>query len=122
MGLQCNERQFDCKYVALQSFPSHCRTKKTSHQIRVIRGFYVVTQLTEQNQLCHRGCCGPKVVYRGINILQSQVTVTLTVLTDMSPMTIMSQGYVTHRDNSDINTFRLSLKYTLCVTECTENK
>lgn len=51
---------FDRKYVALQSFPSHCRTKGTSHQIRVIRGLYVVNQLTEQNQLCHRGRLWPQ--------------------------------------------------------------
>lgn len=53
-GLQCNEGLFNHKYVALQSFPSHCRTKGTSHQIRVIRGFDSVNQLTEQNHLCHQ--------------------------------------------------------------------
>lgn len=59
MGLQCNERQCDCKYVALQSFPSHCRTKGTSHQIRVIRGFYVVNQFAEQNTLRHHLSVAP---------------------------------------------------------------
>lgn len=63
MGLQCNERRFDCKYVGVQSFPSHCRTKKTSHQIRVTRGFDAVTQLTEQNYLWHPGCLWSKRGY-----------------------------------------------------------
>lgn len=47
-------------YVALQSFPSHCRTKGTGHQIQVIRGFYVVNQFTDQNQLFHHGCLWPQ--------------------------------------------------------------
>lgn len=58
-GVQCNEGLFDRKYVAL-SFPSHCRTKGTSHQIRVIRGFDGVNQLTEQNHLCHQRCLWPQ--------------------------------------------------------------
>lgn len=59
-GLWCNEGRLARRNVSRQSFLSHCRTKGTSHQLRVIRGFHVAYRLTERNLLCHRGRLWPQ--------------------------------------------------------------
>lgn len=136
-GLRCNEGRFDRKYVAVQSFPSHCRTKGTSHQIRVIRGSYVVYQLTEQNQLCHRGRLWPQkwstevagfpkhrwqLQWREFAVSDRKEEEQSKQTSYSFACSCRSQSSVTFRENSRISAQRFSFKHALCVTESLRNR